>query len=466
MFNLRSSQNTQPYYYDLKNKSHLETVLPLIPEILIISSIPPRECGIATYSQDLIKALNSKFTLNASIKICALEKNGEEHHYFEKVDYKLNISHQNCFNKLGTELIANQNLSCVVIQHEFGFFESCKSEFVNFLHNLNLPVIMVFHTVLPRPDPAFMNHVQAICNASKSIIVMTNSSKSILAKDYQISPPKINVIQHGTHLVSNYNKSELKRNSGFVGRKILSTFGLMSSGKSIETSLKALPLIIKEHPEVLFLILGKTHPTVKTQEGEIYREKLISLVQELDLENHVRFVNRYLPLEELLEFLQLTDIYLFTSKDPNQAVSGTFSYALGCGCPIVSTPIPHALELLNTDTGLIFDFENSVQLAQCVNSSLKNKKTRHEIRIRGLSKMASTAWENSAIAHAQVFQNSANKMLLFNYKLPEINLNHLKKLTTEFGMIQFSRINHPDLGSGYTLDDNARALIAMCMHFD
>jgi len=163
--------------------------------------------------------------------------------------------------------------------------------------------------------------------------------------------------------------------------------------------------------------------------------------------------------------LQLTDIYLFTSHDPNQAVSGTFAYAMSCGCPIISTPIPHAKELLTQDTGIIFDFDNSKQLANSVIHLLKDDNLRNEISTNALQKIVSTAWENSAVAHAMLFGEMAGDKITLRYNLPAINLDHLKRLTTNTGIIQFSKINEPDMSSGYTLDDNARALVACCQYY-
>ena len=287
-----------------------------------------------------------------------------------------------------------------------------------------------------------------------------------MKNDYGVDPEKISVIAHGTHLVPHSDKELLKEEYNLSGKKVLSTFGLLNSGKSIETTLDAMPSIIKENNDVLFLIIGKTHPSVVKEEGEKYRMMLEEKIQSLQLQNHVLFVNTFLPLPQLLDFLQLTDIYLFTSKDPNQAVSGTFSYAISCGCPIISTPIPHACEVLSEDAGIIIDFGNSKQLAKEVNHLLLDNKLRKNISANGLHKIAPTAWENSAIAHALLFEKIGNKNLNLEYKIPEINLDHIKKLTTDFGMIQFSIINQPDLESGYTIDDNARAMVAMCEHFE
>jgi hypothetical protein len=179
----------------------------------------------------------------------------------------------------------------------------------------------------------------------------------------------------------------------------------------------------------------------------------------------VLFINKYVALPELLEYLQLTDIYLFTTNDPNQAVSGTFAYAMSCACPIISTPIPHAREVLTEDTGIIFDFRNSKQLANGVIRLLEDDPLRRNISSNTLQKIVSTVWENSAVAHAILLERIAGNKIKLRYHLPAINLNHLKRMTTGTGIIQFSKINHPDISSGYTLDDNARALIAMCMYF-
>lgn len=438
----------------------------LLPEILFITSFPPRECGIATYSQDLIKALNNKFNKSFSLTVCALETETEKHIYPETVKYTLNTEDANSYIKLARSINENENIKSVLIQHEFGFYRDNNIEFVQFLNTVNKPILIVFHTVLPNPNEELKQLVNEINKITSGFIVMTNSSAKILVKDYDVKSDKISVIPHGTHLVEHANKNTLKEKYDLVGKKVLSTFGLLSSGKSIETTLDALPLIVNEHPDVVFLIIGKTHPTILKLESEKYRNSLEEKIEKLQLQQNVKFVNHFLPLPELLEYLQLTDIYLFTSKDPNQAVSGTFSYAISCGCPIISTPIPHAREVLNGNTGIIIDFGNSAQLARETLHLLKNDTLRNNISSNGLHKMAPNAWENSAIAHARLFEKIAPNETILKYKIPKTNLNHLKNLTTSFGMIQFSIINQPNINSGYTLDDNARALVSMCQHYE
>src|SRR5690606_10329207 len=243
-----------------------------------------------------------------------------------------------------------------------------------------------------------------------------------------------------------------KKKYGFTGRFVLSTFGLLSSGKGIETTLDALPDVVRKAPDTLFLIIGRTHPGVVAREGEAYREFLEDKVASLGLERNVQFINKYVPLAELLEYLQLTDIYLFTSKDPNQAVSGTFAYAASCGCAIVSTPIPHAVEYLSGDSGMIVDFQQPKQLTEAVNRLLFDVELCEQIKLNGLHKIAKTAWENVALAHVRLFEKLMPIAPSLHYRMPPITLRHIKKMTTPFGMLQFSQINQPDRDSGYTLD--------------
>ena len=436
-----------------------------LAEILFITSYPPRECGIATYSQDLIKSINNKFSDSFSIKVCALESGDEIHPYPGEVKYVLRTSISAEYEKLAIRINDNRKIKVVLIQHEFGFYQKQEHAFLQFLYKLSKPVVVVFHTVLPHPDEELKYKIKAIATISESVIVMTNNSEDILIKEYDVPQQKLSVIAHGTHLVPHLSENFLKLKYDLKDRKVMTTFGLLSSGKSIETTLEALPAIIKQCPEVMFLILGKTHPEVVKNEGEKYREMLELKVRDYALQDHVRFINKYLPLPELLEYLQLTDIYLFTTNDPNQAVSGTFAYAMSCGCPIISTPIPHAKEILTPDTGIIFDFQNSGQLAESANRLLSDDQLRKNFSVNVLQKIVSTAWENSAVSHAMLLGEIAGDRKSVHYNLPVISLNHLNQMTTDTGIIQFAKINQPDMSTGYTLDDNARALVACCMNF-
>lgn len=437
-----------------------------LPEILFVTSYPPRECGIATYSQDLIAALTNKFQDSFSLRVAALETCGAKHSYSEDVAYVLETDRKESYQKLARDLNADPLLKLIVVQHEFGLFKTNEADFIAFLKALDKPIIVAFHTILPNPDALLRKNVLQIDAIAGSFIVMTEASAKLLRQEYGIASDKIAVIPHGTHLVRHTDSEILKKKYKLSGRKIISTFGLLSSGKSIETTLDAMPAIAAADPDVLFLIIGKTHPSVKRDEGERYRNGLAAKVRALGMQEHVKFINSYLPLDRLLDYLQLTDIYLFTSNDPNQAVSGTFSYAISCGCPVVSTPIPHAMELLQDGSGIIIGFGDAAQLEKEVVMLLESPQRRREISANGIHKLAPAAWENAAIAHAKLFDAVLGNTLQLHYKKPAISLSHFKSLTTPFGMIQFSIINQPDLKSGYTLDDNSRALVAMCQHFE
>jgi len=437
------------------------------PEILFITSYPPRECGIATYSQDLIKAINSKFENSFVTVVCALESGRGNYVYNKDVKYVIDTSDYDSFVKAASEINKNENICMIMLQHEFGFFKNIyENEFLHFLSLLTKPVIISFHTVLPNPSKELYLRVKRIIEVCEFTVVMTQNSAEILIRDYDAPIHKIEIIPHGIHLVPHLDKNGLKEKYGLKGRKILSTFGLISSGKSFETTIEALPAIVKLNPEVLFLIIGKTHPEILKTDGEKYRESLVDKVNELELQNNVQFINQYLPLKELLDYLQLSDIYLFTSKDPHQAVSGTFSYALSCCCPVISTPIPQAKEILKDDAGIIVDFQSSKQLSDAVNLLLGDDDLMRNLSNNGLQRIIPAAWENVSIKYGELFSKIHEAKIVAKYKKPIVILNHVKQLTSHFGIIQFSKINQPDFSSGYTLDDNARAMVAMCKHYE
>lgn len=437
-----------------------------LTEIVCITSFPPRECGIATYSMDLIETLKEKFGESFELTLYPLESNSSKHQYEEAIEGVLNTDLQLDFLQAAYYINSNPQVGLVVIQHEFGLFNNNENSFYEFLEFMDKPVVLTFHTVLPQPSEELKKKVAFMCAKSAQIIVMTQTSSRILEEEYDIPSNKVTVIAHGTHLIEFENKNDLKTKYYLEGRTVLSTFGLLGPGKSIETTLDALPKIIEHYPDVVFLIIGRTHPNLVKEQGEIYREFLESKVKALGLIEHVRFIDRFLPIEELLKYLKLTDIYLFTSKDPNQAVSGTFAYALSSGCPIISTPIPHAVEVLENGAGALFDFENSGQLEGAIMDLLGDDEKKYEMSLNGMHTSSTSSWENASIAHVRVIEKALEGSLTLKYKKPPIDLKHLKKMTTDIGVIQFSKINQPDLESGYTLDDNARALIAMCKHYE
>lgn len=435
-------------------------------EILVVTSFPPRKCGIATYSFDLIKAIEDKYENSFRIKVCALQKSDTTLSYPPEVTYFLKTTQQEEYKKTAFAINTNEAVKIIYLQHEFGLFGGDFGEFIlDFLVTIDKPVITTFHTVLAHPCEDRKAVLQEIAVLSKKVIVMTHLSAEILKKEYLIAEEKIQVISHGTHLIepSHFNRMG---SIPFKNKIIISTFGLISEGKGIETALDALPKIVAQFPNVLYLIIGKTHPEVVKNEGEIYRDHLHEKVEKLELTQNVLFINKYLALDVLLEYLQRTDLYFFTSKDPQQAVSGTLVYALSAACPVISTPIPHSLEMLD-GAGINFDFGNAKQLADAAISVLSNPDRMEEMRMNALHRISPTAWQNAAIAHINLAKTIVwDKKFGLKYKVPEINLNHIERMTTDVGIIQFAKISDPDLASGYTLDDNARALIAAAKHFE
>ncbi|MEJ1222531.1 glycosyltransferase [Sediminicola sp. 1XM1-17] len=459
-------QKHSPRLHHQINNNSKESLKKKLTEIVFITSFPPRECGIATYSMDLVGTLRDKFGESFNLTLYPLESNSSKHRYDESIEGVLNTDLQLDFLQAAYYINSNVQVGLVVIQHEFGLFNNNENSFYEFLEYLDKPIVLTFHTVLPMPSEDLKKKVAFMGKLAAHLIVMTQNSSRILREDYGIPSNKVTVIAHGTHLIDFGNKNKLKTKHGLEGRTVLSTFGLLGPGKSIETTLDALPSIVEYYPKVIFLIIGRTHPNLVKEQGEVYREFLETKVKSLGLSDHVRFIDQFVPLRELLKYLKLTDIYLFTSKDPHQAVSGTFAYALSSGCPIISTPIPHAVEVLKNGAGSLFDFENSRQLQEAIMDLLGDEEKKDQMSLNGLQTSYASAWENAGISHVRVFEKVIQGSLILKYRKPPINLKHLKKMTTNIGVIQFSKINEPDLESGYTLDDNARALIAICKHYE
>ena len=437
------------------------------PKILFISTFPKRECGIATFCQDMFLALKAQFDEPFEFEICALHEGSSDLNFYPpEVTHVLNTLDIDSYFKVADDINKDKNISVIVVQHEFGLFGGeYGKDLLTFLFSVEKPISIIFHTVLPEPNPELKEVVVRILSLVSSVIVMTENSAFLLSEYYGADYSKINVIPHGTHAVSWDDQNSLKKKYGLENKLVLSTFGLISSNKNIETAVKALPEILDEFPNVVYLVLGKTHPKVLETEGEQYRNKLEVLIKELNIEDHFIFVNRYLDLPELLEYLKLSDLYLFTSKDPNQAVSGTFSYAMSCACPVISTPIAHAKEILKSDVGGFYDFYDFKGLSKAVREILRNPERLKEQALNAFRLSQPTIWQNVAISALKEFYRISEIVEPIQFKKPEINFNHLMRLTTEIGIIQFSKINVPDYESGYTIDDNARALIATIMRY-
>jgi glycosyltransferase involved in cell wall biosynthesis len=435
-------------------------------KMLLVSSYTPRECGIATFTNDIVNAVEIVFGATLPVEVCALQNSDQHFKYNPEVTYVLPVDSLEHYRMVAEKINERSDIALVCIQHEFGLF---KGEFgdhiLSFILALNKPIVTVFHTVLPHPDEKRKKVVYAISDLSDKVVVLTKNSQIILNENYNVPKSKIQVIPHGNHSVLWEQKEKLKFEYNFSNKMVMSTFGLISENKGIETILHALPAIIDSHPEVMYLIIGKTHPEVIKNEGEKYREFLINTVKDLQLENNVIFINEYLQLWQLLEYLTLSDIYLFSSKDPNQAVSGTFAYAMSCGCTVISTPIPHAVETLVSGNGILLNhFDDSEEFKKTILYLIENENERVSMGRNAFCLAHATTWENIAIQYRLLFDQLTNREEDLRFNFPPIKLDHIKNLTTDFGILQFSKFSQPDPESGYTLDDNARALINMVMY--
>lgn len=432
-------------------------------QTLVITSYPPRVCGIATYTQDLLSALRRTYGGSMEFNVCALSHGPVERmEWPNEVVCTLDTLDEGAYHVLGHRINSDPRIKRVWVQHEFGLYPGGDGRWLTeMLRTVIKPVSITLHTVLPEPTLHQEETIKALAELATDLIVLTQRTGKLLHERYGVGQDKIHVLPHGAHPVPVGDDQRIKRMFGLEGRKVLSTFGLLSSNKSIETAIDALPAIVERVPEVVYLVLGRTHPEVVRQEGEDYRRSLEQRVATLGLQDHVRFVDQYLELHELLDYLRATDVYLFTSKDPGQAVSGTFTYALGCGCPVISTRIPHAEEMID-GAGLLVDFNSPEQMAQAAITMLEDDELRRNMSAIALQHMQAWSWDNVAIAHMHVFTRGMVGPRVPALRRPPINLSHLRRMTTPVGMLQFAHISVPDPASGHTVDDNARALVAVC----
>lgn len=440
-------------------------------KIVYLSSFPPRECGIATFTTDLTNSLNNLLETVIDSRIAAMNTNTiSRYHYPREVLFELDPHLEQDFVSTAEKINETEDIKLVSIQHEFGLFGGqYGSHILYFLEVLKKPSVVTFHSVLPSPNPELHQVVCSIAQKSSALVTMTHRSKEILIKDYGIEEAKISVILHGIHSVPYNSSAKFKSLLGFSQKKtILLTFGLLSRGKGIEYVIESLPEVVKTHPDLLYIVLGVTHPNVLIKEGESYRNSLIDRVRELKLTSHVRFYNEYAPIEKLLQFLRASDIYISTSLDPNQAVSGTLSYALGSGRPVISTPFAQATEIITPLSGLLVNFKDPASYTTALLSLLKDSHHREQLGKNAYFRTRQMTWDNVALEYSKLFSKLSKDIdqVSQHKKLPLVNLKHLFRLTDDFGIIQFAQLSSPDISSGYTVDDNARALIAACSYYD
>ncbi len=381
------------------------------PTIVFLSTYPPRECGIATFTQDLLCYSQKIPGFAFRYKVAAVNLSPlDTYKYPKEVEWEIDENSKRDYLNLA-KTINDDNISGVILQHEYGIFGGIEGrKILFFMENCKKPVLVTFHTVIPNPEPIMKKVTEKIINLSQQVIVLTKKSKEIIEKVYPQSNGKIFIIPHGIHNVKFSLPSEFKEKLELKNRIVLSTFGLLSRNKGIKYLISALPSVIKKYPSLMYLILGETHPVIRRKEGEKYRLELAHLVKTLGLKNHVRFYDQYLSLSDLFEFLQATDIYISTSINPNQAVSGTLSYALGTGRPVISTDFNQAKEIVTPDIGKLVPIKNSQALTSALFDLLKDKKKLKYMAHNAYEKTRLMVWDRVAEEYTNLLAGTIAKI--------------------------------------------------------
>ncbi len=435
--------------------------------IAYVSTFPPRECGIATFTADLTAAFDDLFAPQLGSKIIAMnENNVSTYIYPKKVIFQISQNNKNDYIEVARKINLMSDIKLIHIEHEFGIYgENLGANILIFLAEIKKPVVVTMHTVLPKPTEEMKSTVNKINDYSHLIFVMTKTSKEILVSDYGILAEKIRIVPHGIHPSSYSASIEAKKKLKLSDRIVLSTFGMLGPGKGIEYAIEALPNVVREYPNISYLIIGATHPVILKNEGETYREQLIQKVKELGLEKNVIFYNSYLKNDELLQFLQATDIYLSLSQNPDQAVSGTLSYALGAGRPVVSTSFAQAKEDITTEVGYLVDFKQPKEIEESIIRLLKNPTSLEQMSKNAYFRTRNMIWHNVALSYMREISTIIPDLNEKEKNVPKLKLQHIAKMTDKFGIIQFAELTEPNPKFGYTLDDNARALLAVTEYY-
>jgi glycosyltransferase involved in cell wall biosynthesis len=382
-------------------------------KILFISTFLPKKCGLASFTQDLVNAIKPEITPDFSIKVCALDKKANAPLYGHPVNMVMDSFHLASWMETAVLINEDPSIKLICIEHEFGLYGGELGDYLlDFLEMIEKPFIIRFLTVLPVPDFKRLKVVQTISLLADKVIVMTKNSARLLIEDYQLNPGKIIVIPHGTHNNSPLSADELKLKYKLENKLVLTSFGLLSPNKGVEKGILAMKEISARFPEAMYIVLGHTHPNLLEQEGEKYRDYLQQVIADNSLEKNVRLINEYAPTQKLMEYLTLTDIYLFTSKDPNQAVSGTFLYAMSAGCPIISNSFVLAKEMLDKKTGIILERGDENELAENAIRLLQNDFLRKQMGINAFLKTRGTTWKKVAEKHTNLFYEIFEKPVL------------------------------------------------------
>ncbi len=405
------------------------------PHVAYVSSYPPRECGIATFSRDVVSCVDKLLPLGRRLVVAV---NGDDKGYVYPPIVKHSIERDvpSSYDDAAADVSAS-SCGVVNIQHEYGLFGGLWGSYLlRFMDRVRQPVALTLHTVLPEPDPALLAVTQDLVARSATTIVLAQSAVEILRRDYGVPSAKVRFIPHGVPNVRPIPEAKAKGALGLVGRTVLATCGLMNPGKGIQYAINALARLVDEFPDVLYLVVGETHPGILAVHGEAYRRELQAQVRRLGLDHHVRFENRYLSYRELVLHLLATDVYVVPYLDLKQAVSGTLAYALGCGRAIVSTPSTYAREVLAGGRGVIAKVRDADSLAAEIGGILRNPVYRSGLQRRAYAFGHQMIWPNVARAYAQVYEDvcDGDRATATNGARPEFDLAPYQGATADARM--------------------------------
>jgi len=441
-----------------------------------IGTYPPRQCGIGTFTKNLLSSMVNYVETDGKKHeaiVVAINDLNQNYEYPEEVKFTLRQEHQRDYIQ-AAKFINYSGSDICILEHEYGIYGGESGVYIlPLLHRLEIPLMVTLHTVVKNPSYIEKAILKEIGKMADLIVVMSQKAIRFLTDVYQIPFEKIVQLEHGVPDLQ-FNPELIKKEFNLENKKVLLTFGLISRNKGIETVIRALPQVVKKHPNTIYLILGRTHPSVIRHSGEEYRSYLKILVKTLNLENNVFFFNEFVNQKDLFRYLYATDIYITPYLNEAQITSGTLSYAVGTGAAVISTPYWHAQELLADGRGRLFDFNNFNQLAQILLELLDKPDVLKTLRKKAYDYGRNITWPKIGQKYVEAAEKIvAEKPVKVVQKetnidplmLPEFSLDHIKRMTDPTGIIQHAKYGIPNLKEGYCLDDNARALLMVLMAY-
>jgi glycosyltransferase involved in cell wall biosynthesis len=434
--------------------------------IAFVGTYPPRRCGIATFTQDLARAVGGGGGQAAPV-ILALTDSGGQYEYPPEVKYEIRQGVKGDYAR-AAEFLNYSDVRLCSIQHEHGIFGGDDGAYVlDFIAALRIPAVATLHTVLKTPSDSQRAIVRALAERCARLVVMSRVAADLLERSYGVAARKIAVIPHGIPVMEPRDQRLLKAKFGVAGRPMLLTFGLLGPNKGIETVIGALPTVVAQFPELAYFVVGATHPQIVRHHGEAYRTTLERQAERLGVREHVIFRDQFVTTDELCTYLQAADIFISPYLNEAQVTSGALSYAMGAGAAAVSTPYWHAQELLADGRGRLFPFGDSAALGQVLRDLLGSPAELGRMRAAAYELTRSLVWPRAGAAYVELAQTVAGELPLHRARprprpagsLPELRLDHLRRLTDDTGIIQHATYSVPARRSGYCVDDNARALL-------